>query len=89
MRISQIKKDKITEQIIYYLYHIFPKIPYTAEIAREIARDEEFLKDLLLDLKDKGIVIAIKKNKEGITFSRRIKWRLNPKVYNIYKEKNK
>lgn len=89
MKISQVKKDKITEQIISYLFHIFPKSPYTAQIAREIARDEEFMKDLLIELKEKSIVIAIKKNKNGIIFSRRTKWRLTSKVYNIYKEKNK
>ncbi|MBR9704181.1 hypothetical protein GOV12_02125 [Candidatus Pacearchaeota archaeon] len=87
MRLSEDKKNKIIEQILLLLYHIFPKEPYTAEIAREIARDEEFIKRILLELKDKGLIIAIRKNNKGIVFSRRLKWRLSNKVYEIYKSK--
>ena len=89
MRISQTKKDKIAEQILSYLYHIFPKLPFTAEIAREVARDEEFIKTLLFELKEKGIVIPIRKNSKGQVFSRRLKWRLTNKVYDVYSQKAK
>lgn len=84
MRISQEKKDKIAEQILSYLYNFFPKYPFTAEIAREIARDEEFIKKILFELKEKNLVIAIKKNNEGIPFLRRLRWGLSNKVYDIY-----
>jgi len=87
MRLSQTKRDKITEQILSYLYHEFPNQPFTAEIAREIARDEEFMKRLLFDLKEKGLVTSIRKNAKGNLFTRRLKWRLSQKVYNIYKSK--
>jgi len=89
MRISQQKKDKIAEQILSFLYHNFPNKPFTSEIAREIARDEEFIKKLLLNLKDKGLVTSIRKNNKGISFSRRIKWRLSNKVYIAYKNHQK
>ena len=87
MRISQFKKNKIAEQILSYLFHSFPKQPFTAEIAREIARDEEFIKRLLFELKEKGFIISIRKNSKGEIFSRRIKWRLTQKVYDVYREK--
>lgn len=87
MRLSQEKKERITEQILSYLYHTFPEQPFTAEIAREIARDEEFIKRLLFELKEKKLVLPIKKNKKGIHFSRRLRWRLTPKVYDIYHSK--
>jgi predicted transcriptional regulator with HTH domain len=87
MRISQEKKDRITEQILSYLYQIFPKEPFTSEIAKEIARDEEFIKRLLIELKEKSLVIVIKKNKKGEPFSRRLKWRLTNKVYDVYHAK--
>ena len=87
MKISQEKKDKIAEQILSYLYHSFPDQPFTAEIAREIARDEEFIKQLLFQLKEKGLVVPIRKNSKGISFSRRLKWRLTSKIYDIYKGK--
>lgn len=89
MRISQTKKDKITEQILSFLYHSFPHQPFTAEIAREIARDEEFIKTMLFELKEKGLVNSIRRNSKGETFTRRIKWRLSNKVYDVYSEKSK
>lgn len=87
MRISQEKRDKIAEQILSYIYQVFPKQLFTAEIAREIARDEEFTKRLLFELKEKELVVLIRKNKKGQVFTKRLKWRLRNKVYNIYKEK--
>lgn len=87
MKISQEKKNKIIEQIIYYIYQSFPKYPFTAEIAREIARDEEFIKKLLFELKDKNIVIPIRNNNKGISFLRKIRWKLSNQIYDIYHSK--
>ena len=86
MRLSQEKRKKISEQILATLFQHFPRTLFTAEIARELARDEEFIKSMLLELKDKKFVIAIKKNAKGILFSRRIKWRLSNKIYELYKQ---
>lgn len=87
MKLSQDKKNRIIEQILSFLYHSFPEQPFTAEIAREIARDEEFIKRILLELKEKSLVVSIMKNKNGEPFSRRIRWRLSNKVYEVYKSK--
>ena len=84
MRLSQEKIDIITEQILSYLYSSFPKNPFTAEIAREIARDEEFIKKLLFDLRERKLIIVIRKNSKGEVFSRRLRWKLSSKVYDIY-----
>jgi hypothetical protein len=89
MEISKTKKDRIIEQILLFLYNSFPNQPFTAEIAREIARDEEFIKNILFDLHAKGIVTPIRKNKKGEIFSRRVKWRLTNKVYDIYSKQSK
>jgi predicted transcriptional regulator with HTH domain len=86
MKISEVKRAKISEQILAFLYHSFPNSPFTAEIARQIARDEEFTKFLLNDLWSKGLVTPIKKNQKGTLFSRRIKWRLSNKAYLAYKQ---
>ena len=87
MKISQTKRDKIIEQIIHYLYQSFPKYPFTAEIAREIARDEEFIKKLLFELKEKNIVNFIKKNSKGNLLKRKIRWKLSNNVYDFYHSK--
>jgi len=86
MKISEKKREKISEQIISLLYSIIPKSLFTIEIAREIARDEEFTKELLLNLKQKNIIVEIKKNPKGILYLRRSRWRLRDKVYNFYKK---
>ncbi len=86
MKISKIKKDKISEQILSHLYHNFPKSFFTAQIASEIARDEEFIKVLMLELLDKKLVSCIRKNPEGIVYSRRCRWSLSPKAYDAYKQ---
>ncbi len=87
MRLSNNKRDKISEQILSHLFHSFPNTPYTAEIAREVIRDEEFVKRLLLDLTEKSLVVPIKKNNKGDPFLKRSKWRLSNKVYEVYKSK--
>ncbi|HUS51218.1 MAG TPA: hypothetical protein VMZ91_13710 [Candidatus Paceibacterota bacterium] len=85
MRISKQKRDKISEQILSFLYHEFPRAHFTAFVARETARDEEFTRTLLEELHSKNLVVPIKKNPKGILFSRRIKWRLSNKAYEAYK----
>jgi len=88
MKISQAKKEKIIEQILAFLYESFPKQPFTSEIAREIARDEEFIKSILFEIKEKGLVVPIRKNKHGLNFTRRIRWRLSNKVYEVYQKQS-
>jgi predicted transcriptional regulator with HTH domain len=89
MKLSKEKKDKIAEQILSHLYHSFPKQLFTAEIAKEIARDEEFIKTLMFELKEKNLVIIIKKNEDGKDFVRRIRWQLSGPAYQAYDVKAK
>jgi len=84
-RISKEKEERIMSNIMAILYENFPRTLFTAEISKTAARDEEFIKRLLFDLKAKGLVIPIRKNAKGILFSRRIKWRLSNKAYDAYK----
>ena len=85
MRISEVKKDKISEQILALLYSGFPKMLFTSEIAKEIARDEEFVKSLLHSLKKKNLITEIKKNKNGTVYLRRTRWKLGEETYKAYK----
>lgn len=86
MKISKEKRNKILEQILAHLYSINPKPAFASHIAREIARDEEFIKSLLNELKKTGLVIEIKKNSKGKEYIRRSRWRLSDKAYEIYKK---
>ena len=85
MKISNQKKEKICEQILAFLYSVVPKPVFTVVIAREIARDEEFIKKLLLDLKAKGLVVEIKKNPKGTPYLKRSRWKLSGVAYTSYK----
>lgn len=85
MKISNKKKEKISEQILAFLYSINLKPIFTSQIAEEIARDEEFVKNLLLNLKKKGLVSEIKKNPKGVLYLRRSRWRLSDVAYKAYK----
>lgn len=89
MRLSKEKRDKIAEQILSLLFQSFPKQLFTSEIAKEVARDEEFVKTTMLDLRSRGLVTQIKKNEKGLLFIRRLRWQLTPEVYKVYQEKTK
>lgn len=88
MKISNTKREKIYEQILSVLYSFSPKPIFTTNVAKEIARDEEFIKKLLIELKDKNLILEIKKNPKGIPYIQRSRWKLNDKVYNFYKDKS-
>jgi predicted transcriptional regulator with HTH domain len=85
MKISNEKKERISEQVLAFLYSISPQSVFTLNIAKEIARDEEFIKFLLLDLKKKGLVIEIKKNPKGLPYLKRSRWKLSDAAYQSYK----
>jgi len=87
MYISKEKKEKISEQILAYLYSTNPRPLFTFHIAREIARDEEFVKNLLIDLKKKEFVIEVNKNPKGKEYLKRTRWKLSDKIYLLYKQK--
>jgi hypothetical protein len=86
MRISEQKKEKIHEQILALLYSISPQSLFTLNIAKELARDEEFVKSLLLILKKKDLVIEIKKNPNGLPYLKRSRWKLSDSAYQAYKK---
>lgn len=87
MKISDAKKDRISEQILAFLYSTSPKPAFTYYIAREIARDEEFVKNLLLELKQKGLIAEIRKNPQGEQYLKRSRWKLSDAAYQAYKGK--
>ncbi len=85
MKISTEKREKISEQILSFLFFNSPRLFFTYEIAKEVARDEEYIKDLLLELKDKGLLVQVTKNQEGNSYKRRIRWKLTDQAYDAYK----
>ena len=87
MYISKEKKEKISEQILAYLYITNPKPHFYFSYCKEIARDEEFVKNLLKELKKKEFVVEITKNPQGKEYLKRSRWKLSEKAYLFYKQK--
>lgn len=85
-KLSKEKREKIMSNILSLLFHKYPAALFTSQISHEEARDEEFVKSLLIDLQNKNLVKAIRKNSKGDNYIRRIRWSLTNKAYNTYKD---
>lgn len=88
-RVSQKKKEKISEQALHFLFNCSPNPKFTSEIAHELARDEEFIQSLLLELQKKRLVVLVKKNPSGLEYKKRKRWLLSNEVYEIYNRKQR
>ena len=86
MKLSKEKRLNISEQILAILFSNTPYSVFTSFIARETARDEEFIKKLLFDMKEKNLVTEIKKNPDGKDYIKRVRWKLSDAAYNAYKK---
>ena len=84
MKISEKKKEKISEQILAFLYSVSPKLLFTSQIAQELARDEEFIKKLLLGLNKQNLVVKITKNPKGVSYLKRSRWKISDAAYQAY-----
>lgn len=82
--ISSKKRQKIQEQILFHLYNKFPKQLFISQIAQELARDEEFIKELIFELLGKELVVKINKNPKGIQYKKRLRWRISNKAHEAY-----
>ncbi|MEM4605481.1 MAG: hypothetical protein QW103_00375 [Candidatus Pacearchaeota archaeon] len=83
--LSEEKITKIKENIVFCLFNSFPKALFTSEIAKELARDEEFIKKMLLELEKNKLIIPIFLNNKGKKYKKRIKWTISSSVYEKYK----
>jgi len=86
VKISSEKKEKIKEHILSFLYHNSPNALFGAHISREVIRDEEFVKNLLLEMEKQRLVTSISKSNNGKDYVRRLRWRLTNDAFRAYKE---
>ena len=83
--ISKKKRNKISEQILSYLYNTSPEASFTVKIAEEIIRDEEFTKSLLEELEKSKLVTKVTKGPQGQDYSRWQRWRMSNAAFEAYK----
>jgi len=85
-RISPKTKDRIAEHVLAHLFSCTPEPAYTNAIARELARDEEFIRSVLGELEQKKLVVKITKNNQGVPLARRTRWRLSNTAFEAYNQ---
>ena len=85
-RLSEVKFKKICEHALEFLYSNYPQAFFTAHLAREMARDEEFMKKALETLYAKRLVNSIKTSPTGEDYVLRVKWVLSPEAKEKYDE---
>ncbi len=81
-KISEEKRKKIKENILALLFEKMPKPLFTSNIAKELARDEEFIKAIMLELEKEALVKRVNAGKQ---FLRKIRWTLSDNAYVAYK----
>ena len=86
MRISEDKINKIKEEVLATLFRSSPKALFTAEVANSLARDEEFMKRLLLELEQKALISSVNKNNLGVDYKIRKRWRLTNTTFQAYQK---
>jgi len=84
-KISKQNQEKIMSNIISILFENSPEALFTSEISKIEARDEEFVKNLLSELKKKNLVVEIRKNPKGEQYLKRSRWKLSDAAYRAYK----
>ena len=86
VKLSSNTVNLLKDDIISILYENNLNPLLTMEIAKELRRDKEFTKRLLIELKEKGVIDQIKKNNKGKDYIKRSRWIINPGVLNKYNE---
>ncbi len=81
-KISLVKKEKLKEEILRVFYENYPIFLYTYHIAENLIRDDEFILNLLKELKNKNLIICLEES-SGRNIKR--KWSLKKEVYDTYK----
>lgn len=88
VKLSEKTIQLLKDDIMSILYENPLKAMFTNEIAVELRRNNEFTKKLLLELKKKGLVEEVNKNKRGQEYLRNKKWRIPSRVLKVFDESN-
>ncbi len=84
-KISKKKIEKIKEDILAVLFEAKMRGLFTKQISDEIARNDEFVLKLLMEMEKQKLVKQMKKTKKGTEFIRRKQWTLTDQAYKAYK----
>lgn len=83
-RLSEKTKKYVKDEIVSVLFNSHSAM-YANQVAASIGRDKEFIKQMILELEELGIVSRFDKNKRGKHYKERCRWRLKPEVEKVYR----
>lgn len=84
-RLSETTQKRLKDDIVSALYHS-KRSMFSNQIAKEICRDKELVKRLLAELEAMKVVEKVMKNKRGVSYKERNRWRLRPEVDKAFRQ---
>ena len=88
VKLSKKTVDLLKDDVVSILYENSLKPLFTNEIAVLLRRDKGFVKMLLLELKELGVVENVGMNKRKKSYLLRQRWMIMPSVLKRFEERN-
>jgi len=88
VKLSKKTVDLLKDDVVSILYENSLKPLFTNEIAVLLRRDKGFVKRLLLELKELGVVENVGMNKRKKSYLLRQRWMIMPSVLKRFEERN-
>ena len=79
-KLSSRTKQLLKDDVVSVLFEKAPVSLFANEVALEMRRDNEFVKELLLELENVGVVERVEKGVSGRKYRKRMRWRIPHKV---------
>ena len=80
-KISENKKELLQREILGILYQNYPRMYFTNEISESMIRDDEFVLELLKDLKKRNLVKCLEEGRSGKI---KRKWGMGKEIHQKY-----
>ena len=83
-RLSEKTKKYVKDEIVSVLFNSMTAL-YANQVAANMGRDKEFVKQMILELEELGVVIRYDKSKKGKAYKERCRWRMKPEVEKAFR----
>lgn len=84
-KLSEKTKKYVKDEIVSVLFNSRSAM-YANQIGSSMGRDKEFIKQMLVELEERGVVVRFDKSKKGKAYKERCRWRLKPEVEKAFRQ---
>lgn len=84
-KLSEKTKKYVKDEIVSVLFNSRAAM-YANQVASNMGRDKEFIKQMLLELEEMGVVVRFDKSRKGKAYKERCRWRLKPEVEKAFRQ---